>query len=219
MLFTPGYPGYLRGLAPAGGGAFLVTTSLGQVGRYRPGGDTEYLADGYDQLYGVALGGDGTIAFAELGAGRVHALRDGRAEVLATGLADPSGVAIAADGAVLVAESAAGRVVRITSSGTDTVIDGLLRPQGLALHGQTLYVVDAGGKEVVAVDIASGAGTAIATDLPIGAPPGVVPKPLRGIQPFSGPQGPFAGITRGPDGTLYVAADGDGSVLALRPVA
>ena len=219
MLFTPGYPGYLRGLAPAGGGAFLVTTSLGQVCRSRPGGDTEYLADGYDQLYGGALGGDGTIAFAELGAGRVHALRDGRAEVLATGLADPSGVAIAADGAVLVAESAAGRVVRITSSGTDTVIDGLLRPQGLALHGQTLYVVDAGGKEVVAVDIASGAGTAIATDLPIGAPPGVVPKPLRGIQPFSGPQGPFAGITRGPDGTLYVAADGDGSVLALRPVA
>jgi sugar lactone lactonase YvrE len=219
MLFTPGYPGYLRGLASAGGGEFFVTTSLGQVGRYRPGGDTDYLATGYDQLYGVAVGGDGTIVFAELGAGRVHALRGGDSEVLGTGLADPSGVAVGADGAVLVAESAAGRVVRLTATGTETVIDGLQQPQGLQRHGQTLYVVDAGAKEVVAVDLGSGAGTAIATGLPLGAPPGVVPKPLKGIQPFSGPQGPFAGITMGPDGTLFVAADGDGSVLALRPTA
>ena len=36
------------------------------------------------------------------------------------------------------------------------------------------------------------------------------------MPPFSGPQGPFAGIAAGPDGTLYVSADGEGSVLALR---
>jgi hypothetical protein len=53
----------------------------------------------------------------------------------------------------------------------------------------------------------------------VGAEPGVTPKPLHGIQPFSGPQGPFAGITAGPDGTLYVSADGEGSVLALRKAA
>ena len=52
--------------------------------------------------------------------------------------------------------------------------------------------------------------------LPVGAPPGVVPKPLKGMPPFSGPQGPFAGIAAGPDGTLYVSADADGSVLAFR---
>ena len=56
----------------------------------------------------------------------------------------------------------------------------------------------------------------VASGLPVGPPPGVVPKPLLGMPPFSGPQGPFAGITVGPDGTLYVSADGDGSVLALR---
>lgn len=44
----------------------------------------------------------------------------------------------------------------------------------------------------------------------------MTPKPLRGLPPFSGPQGPFAGIAAGPDGTLYVSADADGSVLALR---
>ena len=29
-------------------------------------------------------------------------------------------------------------------------------------------------------------------------------------------QGPFAGITAGPDGTLYLSADAEGSVLAIR---
>ncbi|MGH3583680.1 MAG: SMP-30/gluconolactonase/LRE family protein, partial [Mycobacterium sp.] len=56
MLFSPGYPGFLRGLAPSGPGEFVVTTSGGQVARYRPAAnETDYLADGLDQLYGVAL--------------------------------------------------------------------------------------------------------------------------------------------------------------------
>jgi hypothetical protein len=41
---------------------------------------------------------------------------------------------------------------------------------------------------------------------------------LRGMPPFSGPQGPFAGIAAASDGTLYISADGDGSILALCPV-
>jgi len=117
---------------------------------------------------------------------------------------------------VLVSESAGGRVVRLTGARADTLIDGLRQPQGMVVDGRTLFVVDAGAKEVVAVDLDSGARQTVASGLPVGAPPGVAPKPLRGIPPFSGPQGPFAGITSGPDGTLFVAADGDGSVLALR---
>ena len=62
----------------------------------------------------------------------------------------------------------------------------------------------------------SGKRSTVASGLPVGPPPGVEPKPLRGMPPFSGPQGPFAGIAAGPDGTLYVSADGEGSVLALR---
>lgn len=154
--------------------------------------------------------------FAELGAGRVHSLREGAGTVLADGLAEPTGVAIGIDGAPLVAESAAGRVVRLTGSGAETVVDGLQTPQGITVEGGSLFVVDAGAKEVIAVDLTTGARSVIASGLPIGAPPGVTPKPLLGIQPFSGPQGPFAGITGGADGTLFVAADGDGSVLALR---
>ncbi|MDG4665733.1 SMP-30/gluconolactonase/LRE family protein [Mycobacterium sp. 236(2023)] len=216
MLFTPGYPGYMRGLAATGDGDFYCTTSLGQVGRYRPGGETQYLATGFDQLYGVAAGPDGTIVFAELGAGRVHSLRSGTGAVIANGLAEPSGVTFDLDGNPLVAESGAGRILRITGTGADTLVDELQTPQGLTVDGTTLYIVDAGAKEVVAVDLNTGTRSLVAGGLPIGAPPGVTPKPLKGIQPFSGPQGPFAGITAGPDGTLYVSADGEGSVLALR---
>ncbi|ORB62759.1 PQQ-binding-like beta-propeller repeat protein [Mycolicibacterium tusciae] len=216
MLFTPGYPGFLRGLAPADAGAFVVATSGGQIARYRPGeGETDYLADGFDQLYGVAIGPGEAIVFAELGTGSVHALRSGHVELLASGLQDPVGVTFGPDGVPMVAESGAGRVVRIAGS-TETVVDGLQRPQGIHVSDGKLYIVDAGAKEVVAVDLASGERGTIASGLPVGPPPGVDPKPLKGMPPFSGPQGPFAGITSGPDGSLYFSADGDGSVLALR---
>jgi sugar lactone lactonase YvrE len=215
MLFSPGYPGFLRGVAATGPGEFVVTTSGGQVAKYRPAaGETDFLATDFDQLYGVAVGPDSSVVFAELGAGRVHALRSGAVETLASDLQDPVGVAFDPAGNPLVAE--VGRVSRLTGSRAETVVDGLQRPQGIVAVGNTLYIVDAGAREVVAVELDSGERDTIASGLPVGPPPGVEPKPLKGMPPFSGPQGPFAGITAGPDGTLYLSADGDGSVLTLR---
>ena len=214
MLFTPGYPGFLRGLATAGPGEFVVTTSGGQVSRYRPAScESDVLADGFDQLYGVAIAGDGTIAAAELGTGRLVSIRHGQVEVLASDLNDPVGVAVAPDGGWLVSET--GRLVKIVGSGVHTVAE-LGRPQGILVDGRQVYVVDAEVKALIAVDLDDGTTSTIATGLPVGAPPGVIPKPLKGMPPFSGPQGPFAGIAAGPDGTLYVSADSDGSVLAFR---
>jgi sugar lactone lactonase YvrE len=216
MLFSPGYPGFMRGVAAAGPGEFVVATSGGQVSRYRPAAsESEVLADGFDQLYGVAVAGDGAVV-AELGTGRVLSLRPGHVNVLASGLRDPIGVAIAPDGACLVSESEAGRVVKLTGSGTQTVADDLQRPQGIVVHGHELYVVDADAKALIVFDLEDATRRTVAADLPVGAPPGVVPKPLKGMPPFSGPQGPFAGIATGPDGTVYVSADAEGSVLALR---
>jgi sugar lactone lactonase YvrE len=217
MLFSPGYPGFLRGLAVAGPGDFVVTTSGGQVSRYRPAScESDLLADGFDQLYGVAIAADGTVAAAELGTGRVVSIRSGRVEVIASGLADPVGVAIAPDGDLLIAEAGAGRVVKLAGSGAHTVAAELGCPQGILVDGRQLYIVDAGAKALVAIDLEDATRRTIASGLPLGAPPGVVPKPLKGMPPFSGPQGPFAGIAAGPDGTLYVSADADGSVLAFR---
>jgi sugar lactone lactonase YvrE len=219
MLFSPGYPGFLRGVASTGPGEFVVTTSGGQLARYRPAqGETHYLATDFDQLYGVAVGPGDTVVFAELGTGRVYSLRSGSVETLASGLLDPVGVAFDSEGTPLVAESGAGRVARLSVSGAETVVDGLQRPQGILVVDSQLYVVDAGAREVIAFDLGSKERRTIASGLPVGPPPGVEPKPLKGMPPFSGPQGPFAGITVGPDGTLYVSADGDGSVLALRRV-
>ena len=217
MLFTPGYPGFLRGLASVGAGEFIVTTSVGQVARYRPAaGESQLLAEGFDQLYGVVVAPDDAVVVAELGSGRVLSIRSGRVEMLAAGLHDPVGVAIAPDGTPLVAEAGAGRVVNVTGSVVRALVDGLQRPQGILVRDGRLYIVDAGAKALIAVDLDGGARQTIASGLPVGAPPGVIPKPLRGMPPFSGPQGPFAGIASGPDGTLYVSGDGDGSVLAFR---
>ena len=99
----------------------------------------------------------------------------------------------------------------------ETVLDGLQRPQGIVLRGALLYVVDVLARELIEYDMASGTRRTIAAGLPVGAPPGVTPRFLRAFLPLSGAMGPFAGIAAGADGTLYVSADAEGSVLALRP--
>ena len=214
MLFSPGYPGFVRGVVATRPGEFVVTTSGGQVARFRPAdGESDFLADGLDQLYGIAVCPRGIVAV-EQGTGRLLSVDAGRTEVLAAGLDTPVGVALGPDGDPLVSER--GGVVRVAGGKTVPLVDGLGCPQGIVVTGDLLYIVDADAKALIEVDLATGARTTIATDLPVGAPPGVTPKPLRGMPPFSGPQGPFAGIAAAPDGTLYVSADADGSVLAFR---
>ncbi|HEY9312503.1 SMP-30/gluconolactonase/LRE family protein [Williamsia sp.] len=216
MLFSPGYPGYIRGMTSIGKDQFIVAGN-GDVSRYDAAkAESEVLVTGLDQTYGVAASGTGAIAVADFGAGEVHSVGSGSSEVLAGGLDHPTGVAFTGSGTLLVAESGAGQVVAVTGSGTDTVVDGLERPHGLLVSGQTLYIVDVGAKTLIAFDLETKSRQTIATDLPVGAPPGVTPKPLLGLVPFSGPQGPFTGIAAGPDGTIYISGDAEGSVLALR---
>ncbi|GFG72316.1 hypothetical protein MSEN_40360 [Mycolicibacter senuensis] len=83
MLFSPGYPGFVRGVAAVGAGEFVVTTSGGQVSRYRPAQSAcEVLADGLDQLYGVTAGPAGVVV-TEFGTGRVLRVGAGEVDVLA----------------------------------------------------------------------------------------------------------------------------------------
>ena len=218
FLFAPGYPGYSRGVAAAGAGEIIVTTANGDVARYWPAQQkSEVLAKGYDQLYGVAISPRGVVVFAEQGAGRVLSVQSGNVEVLATGLKKPSGVAVGADGTCFVSESAGGRIVKLSGARVDTVLDGLQKPQGIVVHGGLLYIVDVGAKELVEYDVARKTRRSIASDLPVGAPPGVTPKVLGPVGTMSGPMGPFAGIAAGTDGTLYVSGDAEGSILAIRP--
>jgi len=217
-LFSPGTPGYVRGVTAVGPGEFLCTTSTGEVSYHRPGPDaeTEVVAEGFDQLYGVAASPGRTAVAAEFGAGRVLSIRPGQVDVLASGLNAPIGVAFGPDGTVLVSESGAGRIVSINGSTVDTVVDGLATPHGILVRGKKLLIVDVGLRALITVNLETGTRQTIAADLPVGVPPGVVAKPLRGTPPFSGPMGPFAGLAAGPDGAVYLSADAEGSVLALR---
>ncbi len=215
MLFTPGFPGYTRGVVAVGPGEYLVTSANGHVARWWPARmKSEILADGFEQLYGIAQTPGGAV-FTDQGTGRLLSLQGTTVTELASGLERPSGVAVH-DGACLVAEEGAGRVVRVGNR-VDTVVDGLVAPQGIAVRGDTLYVVDTGAKELLAFDLAGNGRQALASGLPVGAPPGVQPKFLGPIGVLSGPMGPFADVIVAPDGTLYLSADAEGSVMCLRP--
>ena len=217
-LFSPGFPGFTRGVASAGEGEWLTTNSLGAVMRWWPAaGESEPVSSGYEVLYGVACGPKGEAVFADGAAGRVLSAGSGGVEELASGLDTPMGVAVGGDGTVYVSESGGGRVVRCAGGKAETVIDGLGEPQGIAVAGGTLFVADVEVKQLVACDLASGRREVLATGLPVKAPPGVTPRLLGGVGDMSGPMVPFCGVAVGVDGTVYVSADAEGSVLALRP--
>jgi sugar lactone lactonase YvrE len=218
FLFTPGYPGYSRGVAAAGAGEFVVTTANGDVARYWPAKrENQVLASGFDQLYGVAIAPKGAVIFVEQGTGRVLSVQSNNVETLATGLKLPSGVTVSAGGTCFVSESAGGRIVKLSAGRAVTVLDNLRQPQGILARGDSLYIVDAGLKELIEYNLTTGNRRTLAFDLPVGPPRGVTPKVLKAVGTLSGPMGPFAGIAAGTDGTLYVSADAEGSVLALRP--
>ena len=99
----------------------------------------------------------------------------------------------------------------------DEEIVAVNKPHGIAVHGDTLFIIDVGSKDLLTLDTATGAVRSLAENLPVGAPPGVVPVPLQAIGNLSGPMTSFAGITVGADGVVYVAGDGEGSVLVLSP--
>ncbi|KPF91839.1 gluconolaconase [Novosphingobium sp. AAP83] len=219
MLFTHSSPGYARGVcAGSKAGEWIFTTGMGGVARYSPAsGEIEWLANGYDQLMGVAAFGNAVI-FAEYGTGRVLSAEGGAITELASGLDKPMGVAIGSDGTIYVAEAGADRVVKLSGGKSDTVLDGLHRTEGLCIQGGKLYAVDSVGKSLTECDLASGAITTVATQLPVGPPPGCGAMPFLGpIGDMSGPMINFAGIAAAPDGTLYLAADAEGSVMAIKP--
>lgn len=216
MLFSPGFPGWVRDVAPAGVDEWVVTTANGDVARWHPAAqENEVLASGYDRLMGIDVKG-GAVVFAEMPTGRVLSVEGGNVTELANGLDKPMGVAVAGDGTIYVAESGAGRIVRISGGRTETVIDGLARPEGIAISGGALLIADPGANAVIACDLSGGARETIASQMPIGVPGGVQPVQLGGVGDMCGPMFTFTGIAVARDGTIYLSADAEGSVLALR---
>jgi sugar lactone lactonase YvrE len=198
----------------------VVTTANGTVARGRPQQEAhEQLASGYDRLMGVALTASGGIVFAEWATGRVLLLNGSTTTELARGLDGPMGVAVSKDGGIYVAESGGGRVVRIADGKPKTVIADLRRPEGIAIASSKLYVIDTVAKNLIEYELASGSRRSIATNLPVGAPQGVVVKQLGSVGDLCGPMNTFTGLAVAADGTVFVSGDADGSVLGVHPAA
>ena len=214
----PGYPGFVRGAAADTSGAWFVTTGMGHVARWWPGDEAaEVLSAGHDALMGCAASPDGGCVVAESGAGRVLLVGSGETIELARGLDRPVDVALGGDGAVFVSEARAGRVSRLVAGKTETLIDGLARPEGLTVSGGRIFVLDVERKELVSSDLSGGDRRTLAEHLPVGSPPGVPLQFFGELGALPGPILRFAGLAAGPDGTIFISADAEGSVLALRP--
>jgi hypothetical protein len=105
------------------------------------------------------------------------------------------------------------------NGGTTAVVEGLQTPQGVALAGDHLLILDVGSKELIGFSLTTKQRQTLAANLPVGAPMGVTPKPLMGVPDLiPGPLSPFAGVAVSNDGTIYIAGDGEGSILALKKV-
>jgi hypothetical protein len=152
-------------------------------------------------------------------AGTGHVLKmstTGAVSTVAQGLSRPAGVAAASDGSCYVSESGRGRVVKL-NGGTTAIVEGLQTPQGVALAGDQLLILDTGSKALIGFSLTTKQQQTLASNLPVGAVPGVTPKPLMGVPDLiPGPLSPFAGLAVGNDGKIYIAGDGEGSILALR---
>ncbi|MFF5360348.1 hypothetical protein ACFY4I_13275 [Streptomyces scabiei] len=203
------------------------TSQFGTVRTYDTvSGAVRERARGLDRPLGIAVGPDGALVVAETGAGRVVALGDecedgggpGSVTVLADGLDRPTDVVSDAEGRLYVSEERLGTVLRIGRDGVTAVVaQGLASPQGLAVLDTELFVVEAGPRRLRSVSLVSGASRIEAEDLPVGPPPGVVPRtePALFADVMPGLARRFAGLAAAPDGTLLLSADGEGTVLRL----
>jgi sugar lactone lactonase YvrE len=217
MLFDGEFPGFVRGIDAGTDGNLIVSTASGEVATYHPATHqmTEH-AKGLNELYGVAAGPGGSIVVAEGGAGRVLTISGKEMKTSAAGLSRPTGIAVAPDGSCYVSEAGKGQVAHI-NGGVSVVTGGFDEPQGLLLSGDDLYIVDAGTRELVSFSTKTRKRTTIATNLPVGSPPGIVPHVLSGIPGLlPGPLTSFAGIAQSKDGVIYISADSEGTILAFR---
>jgi sugar lactone lactonase YvrE len=205
----------------AEGGLLHLTSQYGEVRTYDPEDRTHRVrASGLKQPMGISALPGGALVVAETGAGRVLSLdTDDTVTVLAEGLTHPVDVAHDAAGRCYVSDDHTGAVLRIEDGHAIPVADGLAAPQGLTVRGDEVFVVETGARRLRAISLTTGESRIEAEDLAVGPPPDAVPRARPGLFAHGMPGVPdlFAGLTAAPDGTLLLAANGEGTLLCLSP--
>ena len=208
-LLDNSFPGFVRGMAAGAPGELLLTTMTGDVVRYNPKAlSFSYAVRKLDQAYGLAREASGSIVVAEAGTGSVLRIdANGQSSPVASGLSQPCSVVVAEDGSLLVSELGVGRVSKIDAAGnTSAVADGLQQPLAMAVRQDAVLILDHGTKTLDSVNLTTHHRQTLATQLPVGNPAGL----SRGPMEFGG------SLAVDQAGTIYIPADGEGSVLMLR---
>ncbi|MEI9997467.1 MAG: hypothetical protein WDM91_22930 [Rhizomicrobium sp.] len=212
------FPGILRNVAAAGDDVFITANSTGTVSAYTPDRELKILGSELGQIMGVVALGAGAAAACDYEDGRLLELTASGVKTVARGLGRPTGLAVDSDGSYFVADARSGSVGHVEKGTVGTVLNGLVEPHGLALCGRSLYVLDRGAHALHRLDLDTRRHDIVAANLPVGSAAGIAPHALPGIAGLMpGPILPFAGIACGGDGTVYVSADRDGSVVRVWP--
>ncbi len=206
---------FVHGIAAEGDDLLHFTAQYGQVRTYeRATRSVRSRAAGLQEPTDLEVRPDGALVVTETGAGRVIAVgADDAVSVIADGLGRPSGVTVDDEGRCYVTDEERGVLYRVDESGVIPLVSGLSAPQGVAVVGDEVFVVETGRRRVLGAGRFHGRTREIATDLPVGPPP----RPAPGLFAcgLPGVPRPFAGLAAGPDGTLHLAADGEGTIIHL----
>jgi sugar lactone lactonase YvrE len=105
----------------------------------------EVVADGFDELRGIAVDADGVMFVADHHAGTVTRITpDHSPLIIAKRLKRPIGLAFDATGRLLIAEEKAGRIVRLEANGTRTpIVSGVKQPRWLAVSDDGTVFISA----------------------------------------------------------------------------
>lgn len=204
----------------ADNGLLHTTSQYGEVRTLEAEqGTVRVRASGLNRPTGIAVREDGALVVAETGAGRVVAIDDGDVlTVLVEGLEHPVDVALDEEQRCYVSDDRSGAVLRIDDGKAVSIADGLAAPQGLVIRDGELFVVETGRRRLLAISLVTGEIRVDAEDLAVGLPPGVTrADPALFTHQLPGSPRQFAGLAAGPDGSLYVSANGEGSLVRLAP--
>jgi sugar lactone lactonase YvrE len=191
------------GVCEVGDDLFVLAAS-GEVLLYSSGSsEPTVFADGLDGPTSIVADRDAVLV-TERAAGRLTRVGlDGRSEVVHDGLTAPGAVARDERGNIFVSQGASSPVLMLAADGSRRSFDGFAGAQGLAVSGGALLVADPERRELVVIDVESGARQVAVSDAPIGPPaPGVVAAAFTSV---------CADGSRG----FYVGCNGDGSVRHL----